>query len=254
MNSKHKASVTVEALLILPAVLTFFIFICRIMELFYVHSEIGGIVNKTGNKIVSYSYAYERFASDLTGNKEAASLAASGAASELMLRTAISKSGAYKEISGLICELSRVNLDGEVRLSAVYTVKFPIKLPFLSGVLLKNSFYSKLYTGCNHEPSTDEFVYITRHGKVYHTIDNCRALKVTVTAVSEHGVKDKRNNSGAKYYPCEKCGKQSPAGEVYITPYGNRYHTDWNCYEINTEIFKIPKNQVGGRRKCLFCP
>ncbi|MBP5152896.1 MAG: hypothetical protein ILP13_08300 [Lachnospiraceae bacterium] len=254
MNRKRKGSATVEALLILPVLITFILSVSWLFDLFRIHAEIGGVLNRVGNGMVTYSYAYDRILGGQISDNEPAELAASVGWSEIYLRNEVMKTDAAKYIDNPIFGFSRVFSDGEVSLSAIYYVKPPVSVPFFKGFLLKNSFYSRMYVGCIDEDPDEECVFITRTGKVYHTVKDCRALKTTVISVEAGQVGEKRNNSGAKYYPCEKCGKKTSEGILFITPYGNRYHTDRNCYEINTTIYEIPKSEAKGRRKCYFCP
>ena len=51
---------------------------------------------------------------------------------------------------------------------------------------------------CGKEIESDELVYITPTGSVYHTDLNCRALKYKVTAVKSSEIPSKRNESGSK--------------------------------------------------------
>ncbi len=254
MSEKRNGSATVEALLILPILITFILSVSWLFDLFRIHAEIGGTLNRVGNGMVTFSHAYDKLLGEKTAGDDLAELAASTGWSELYLRNEVMKCGAAAYIHDPIFGFSRVFTDGEISLTVVYYVKPPVSVPFFKGFLLKNSFYSRMYVGCNDENRTEDCVFITKTGKVYHTAKDCRALKTTVIGVAAGKVGEQRNKSGAKYYPCEKCGKK-PSGEtLFITPYGNRYHTDRNCYELNTTIYEIPKSSAKGRRKCYFCP
>lgn len=251
---KKNGSATVEALLILPVVLTLILSIGWLADIIGIHSEIGGALNRVGNGMVTYSYALDRLAKDKLSESELGSTALNVALTEASLRKEISKTRAAGRIQNLTTLFSGEKEEGELRLHATYKVTPPVKIPYFQGFYLKNSFYSRTYKGCLEEPDDSELVYITRTGTVYHTITDCRALKVTVNAVAGSRVDKERNISGARYYPCEKCAKDSKAESVYITPYGNRYHNDRDCYEINSIWFEVPLSRVKGRRKCYFCP
>ncbi|MCR5279389.1 MAG: hypothetical protein K6E19_08115 [Lachnospiraceae bacterium] len=252
MGIKQKASATVEALLIMPVILTFILSIAWLADIIGIHSEIGGVVNNVGNSLVAYSYAYNTLSEESLKNKSFESAVYFGI-SEGYLRHEIAKTRSNSEISALACSLGSIT-DEEITLSVSYKVEPPIKVPGFRGFYLKNTFYSKAYTGCHEEVCDDELVYITRTGEVYHTATDCRALKVTVKNVSSGQISSQRNKSGGKYYPCEKCAKAGSAATVFITPYGNRYHYDRDCYEINSIWFEVPHSKVKERRKCKFCP
>ena len=59
-----------------------------------------------------------------------------------------------------------------------------------------------------------------------------------------------RNTYGAKYYPCESCSRnQNPAGCVYITSTGNRYHNQETCSGLKRTIRLVKLSQV--ERICM---
>ncbi len=253
MGIKNKGSATVEAALIMPVVMTFMLCVGWLADIIGIHSEIGGVVNKVGNGLVAYSYAYYCLSEDVLNEGRLADGIAGLGISEGYLRNEISKTRAYGKVSALVCALSTID-EEKIELTVTYKVEPPVKIPGYSGMFLKNTFFSKPYTGCHEEVTDEELVYITRTGEVYHTVTDCRALKVTVNEASGKKISKERNKSGAKYYPCEKCAKGEAPGTVYYTPYGNRYHYNRNCYEINSIWYEVPHSKVKERRKCKFCP
>lgn len=50
------------------------------------------------------------------------------------------------------------------------------------------------------------YVYITEHGAVYHMTENCSHLRLSIELVAKSEVGQFRNASGGKYHACEKCG------------------------------------------------
>lgn len=97
-------------------------------------------------------------------------------------------------------------------------------------------------------------VYITKNGSVYHTDRNCRYLNVTVHSVPTDQIGLVRNKSGGRYYACEKCESKIVGNELYVTDYGECYHTSKNCSSIVRNILKVPLAEIGGKRKCSKCP
>ena len=62
-----------------------------------------------------------------------------------------------------------------------------------------------------------EIVFVAETGEVYHRDRNCSHIKLSVEAVSKSEVSSRRNVSGGKYYPCEKCmGAGGISDTVYI--------------------------------------
>ena len=102
------------------------------------------------------------------------------------------------------------------------------------------------------ETIEDEYVYITEHGYSYHRSRNCSHLKVTISAVASEEIGSLRNRSGARYHPCERCGGSS-TGILFITPDGDRYHSDAGCSSLKRNIRTVRLSEVGGRTPCSEC-
>ena len=104
------------------------------------------------------------------------------------------------------------------------------------------------------EEEEEEYVLITETGKCYHYDYSCPALNIRPTAVAFKDVGAKRNDNGAKYYPCEFCAlNKGEAVTCYITPEGDRYHFDGTCQGLKRTISKVKISEVGKRRECKRC-
>ncbi len=95
-------------------------------------------------------------------------------------------------------------------------------------------------------------VYVTPWGRVYHTDSECSAIKLSIMSVDASTVDDRRNDGGGKYYPCEHCGSDA-GGTVYITEYGDRYHSDRNCSGLKRTVEEIDIKDAGDRTQCKRC-
>jgi len=98
----------------------------------------------------------------------------------------------------------------------------------------------------------EEYVYITEHGYSYHRSRNCSHLKVTIKAVASEDIDSLRNSSGGRYRPCEKCGGNG-TGILFITPDGDRYHSDAGCSGLKRTVKTVKLSEVGGRTPCSIC-
>lgn len=103
--------------------------------------------------------------------------------------------------------------------------------------------------GATLEP--ERLVYITENGVVYHSDRNCTYLRLSIQSVSKSSIPSMRNIEGAKFYACERCG--GSGSSVYITDYGNRYHSDINCSGLKRMIIVVPIRAVEGWRPCSRC-
>jgi hypothetical protein len=97
----------------------------------------------------------------------------------------------------------------------------------------------------------ERWVYITPNGTVYHNTRTCSYLDLSIQGVGRRSVHTMRNVSGGIYRPCESCG--GDASTVYITDYGNRYHSSLVCSGLKRTIYMVKISQVGGRRICSKC-
>lgn len=89
----------------------------------------------------------------------------------------------------------------------------------------------------------DEYVYVADAATVYHTNENCTHLKLKYSLVPLGSVSSMRNRKGGIYYPCEKCG--SNCGDmVYVSPDGERYHSDENCSGLTRHYKRVKKSEI----------
>ena len=149
----------------------------------------------------------------------------------------------------------------------IFYTKYNQEIPTLGSKFFKIKVYQQVviddYSGESMAPEedgenaeTDEKVYITKNGKVYHCRSDCTYLKPSVKVVAFAQVGSKRNSSGGKYKPCERCCKNislDDIGSVYITSYGNRYHCTKNCTEIKRDIRVVKKSEIGNMPPCSKC-
>ena len=106
--------------------------------------------------------------------------------------------------------------------------------------------------GSQEEP--EAMVYMTESGSVYHKSPGCRYLNVSLDQVSGSRVSSMRNANGERYAACETCSRGSkPAGSVYITKNGNRYHNLSSCSGLKRTVRLVKESETGGMRACSRC-
>lgn len=254
ISLKLSASATVEATLIFPLVILFFMSVIWIVDLFYIHSTIGFELDSVGKELVSYSYPYKMYIQGGEESGELNGILSSVGWNEGYVKSRLNKTEVSTRVSSLTTLLSDFSSD-DIDIVVTYFVEPILKIPGVDGVFLTNHFFSKPYSGYSKGRATesDKRVYVTRTGSVYHTSLNCRSLKTTIISVAYDGVSAKRNEAGSKYYSCELCGRGNHGSVVYITPTGNRYHNSASCSELKTDIFEICLSEAGGRGKCKYC-
>lgn len=111
------------------------------------------------------------------------------------------------------------------------------------------------YTGESFRTGpSDEIVFITPEGTVYHRSRDCSYLRLSIRQLPYSSLEEARNQSGGKYGPCAYCIRNGWSGStVYITDYGNSYHSIRNCQGLKRTVMAVPLSEVGGRRRCSRC-
>lgn len=130
----------------------------------------------------------------------------------------------------------------------------------LSKVWMQNTITVHAWTGAEEQNDSgkgdtqEEMVYVTESGSVYHRKLGCRYLKVSLQQVPGSRIFSMRNSYGEKYAACESCSRgQSPAGSVYVTSTGNRYHNQETCSGLKRTVKLVKLSQVGSMHACSSC-
>ena len=108
--------------------------------------------------------------------------------------------------------------------------------------------YEKPGFGSNREDT----VYVTDTGMVYHRDYHCTYLELSIHMGPSGNIEDLRNQSGGKYYPCERCMRNGGNG-VYITNTGDRYHNSLSCSGLKRTVYAVLLSEVVGKGACSRC-
>ena len=158
--------------------------------------------------------------------------------------------------SGIVLDGSRMFAEGaDMKTGISYRIKQPFSIFGLGSVRVDQDCDTYAWLGDSFMKKShvaEKMVYITPHGTVYHEDRECTYIAPKVFEAALSDIPSKRNASGAKYYECEGCTAKTAITPsiLYITEYGDRYHSDPRCVKIKHEIIEIPISQVGDRRKC----
>lgn len=157
--------------------------------------------------------------------------------------------------SGIDCSASAMSqLTGIGELSAKYKIRIPVPVFHIAVLTYEETIRVKSWTGyekCGFGEESEEIVYITETGLVYHKDYHCTYLDLSIHMVQSEEVKTLRNESGGKYYACERCG--GGAGGVYITDTGDRYHSTLSCSGLKRTVYAVPLSEAAGKRACSKC-
>ena len=107
--------------------------------------------------------------------------------------------------------------------------------------------------GGKNRNEEDILVYMTQYGSVYHKDRGCSHLSLSIQGIDLLGLEYSTNEEGRSYAPCEYCGKNDFVTLVYITNYGDKYHTTIKCRGLRRYVKSLPLSQVEGVPACQKC-
>ena len=99
----------------------------------------------------------------------------------------------------------------------------------------------------------EQYVYVTEDSEVYHLDRECSHINLSVRATTAGEVTSHRNSSGGRYRPCEICHSSLADGTLYIADDGDRYHNSISCRGLKRTVRAIRISEIGDRRPCSRC-
>ena len=142
-------------------------------------------------------------------------------------------------------------------------VKRREEIPFIGGSLFGVRLYQQMkinsYQGrsmISGSKDKTEYVYIADYGKVYHKNRGCVYLNPSIRSLEYCRVAEQRNISGGKYQICKSCGKDVKYTDsmiVYITPYGDCFHSVSNCPGLKRSVRRVELSKTGNIPPCSKC-
>lgn len=100
---------------------------------------------------------------------------------------------------------------------------------------------------------SEDIVYMTEYGTVYHESRACSYLNVVVRSVSAAQVGQERNSFGRSYSLCKRCDHRTATGTVYLSAGGNKYHLAASCPALKRTVLEKSRDEVEGVPACHKC-
>lgn len=153
-------------------------------------------------------------------------------------------------------------VSGDITLPDIYSYEPIGGLIPLPRVVMFNRIKIHPWTGVDQQDNFDagdsenmeKMVYVTETGSVYHKNPDCSYLNVSLNQVSGAIVKNMKNQYGEHYTACETCSRgQDPAGVVYITGQGNRYHNLESCSGLKRTVRLVKESEAEDLKPCSRC-
>ncbi|NLJ96678.1 MAG: pilus assembly protein [Clostridiales bacterium] len=277
------ASLTIEASLVLPIFLFFYMMFICFIQIFLVQEVLQEAITEAGLSMSRAAYIFsdfrdvtdiEEFDSSLLEEniKEALSELAKSTINSLIIKYSVANKLDINIIdnSCIVGGLEGIRFDGSqvmqgdrIDIIIRYRIRIPINFfglkhfDMIQRVNLRGwtgHQLPALYKVTEEDDGEDKTsVYITETGTVYHLSKTCSHIKLSIETIDEKPTWQ-RNKNGGKYYPCESCcADDLGASSYYITSYGDRYHSNRDCSGIKRTVKEVSLDKVGSRTSCKRC-
>lgn len=276
-----KASATLEATLVIPLYVYAVLAVMFVIRLLNVYVDVDRAAYNTAREMCKYAYLYDK--------QDNLGILNGQLYTSFMSNIGTSTGRDYYVVGGtpgFFLTSSRVcDGDSRIQINAEYTVKNPFDIFGIGIITVRQGVIAEAWLGeeksgewdgkasgginSGYENDSDpddnsdsedgeegEKVYITPWGMVYHTTYECSLLDLSISLVSFDSLNERRNQSGGKYYPCESCCRHADTGTddgVYITDYGDRYHSDRDCPGLKRTVKEVDIKEVSGMSACQKC-
>lgn len=262
------ASMTVEAAVVLPLFVFFFINLGCAIEMIRLHGNLQLALWETGNRLSVYGHALGS-GDEEGGNgflQEVSDIAFSytyvkGQVVDYAGGEYLNQSPLSYGTDGLqFVESELFTSENTFEIVLTYAVSPWLQVPGVGPFRMANKYYGHIWNGYRL-PGTSlggeeqaDFVYVAQNGTVYHDDRNCSHLSLTIRQVSAGQVEQERNANGGRYTACEKCAKGLMPQVVYIGEEGDRYHYNRDCSGLKRTVFTMTKQKAKEQyRPCSRC-
>lgn len=243
------AGMTVEAAVVLPVFLLFFLNLASLIEMMRLHNNLQFALWETGNKTTVYTCAAE--------SEETDSLLSVFYIKNQMI---VTLGREYLEQSPLMNGMAEIKVvtNSSTSEDDVLDVTVSYRVAPLSGLIgfpsfrMSNCYYAHLWNGYEIPETSEEnqIVYVTENGTVYHPDRNCTHLTLSIEKAEAADIETMRNQWGRKYGPCERCARGERPENIFITREGECYHYSAECAGLKRTVYAMPLAEIQGRYQC----
>ncbi|MCR4617481.1 MAG: hypothetical protein K5669_04745 [Lachnospiraceae bacterium] len=258
-----------EASVVLPLFLFFFINLLSSIEMIRVHNNITLALMDIGNKISFYGAFLDNSKKDEAFGEKLMSEIGDLAVSYLYVRNSIVNhiGGEYLEQSPVVGAASGLSMiesdiltdDDCVDIGVTYRVSPPIEFGNLFSFRMSNRYYAHLWNGYDiggeeKDEEKGQIVYITEDSEVYHMSRECTHLKLSIRPAPYSLLGDERNSEGKRYTRCLFCAWGEHPDTVYLCDEGEKYHYSRNCLALKRSYKEVLlKEVINTHRPCSRC-
>ena len=250
----EEGSMTVEAAVVLPLFLMFFLALGSAMEMIRLHGNLEFALCDIGRRMSVYGSYIARSEEGLASELGDLALTYTYVKKEIqnyLGEEYLEASPLVNGVEGLRFGESEIWDGGEhFEVLVTYQVAPFGELAGVKGFRMANRYYGHFWNG--YEIPTD-VVYVAENGEVYHVDAMCTHLFLSVRSVSLQEAYRSRNRNGERYGLCEYCEKLDAKNTVYITEEGNRFHYKRDCTGLKRTVYEISVEKTEGYRPCSRC-
>lgn len=246
-GQKHTGAVTVEACLVIPLFLFFFLSMASIIMIFFCDAHIHQSLSDTGQVISRQCYKNQIIANESISN------ISDGIVLNTQFLKFLGNDFFVERVvlggrHGITLSLTEDNKNPKIfYLKADYVIK--VHVPILGTLKRKGQAIVKQkgFVGYTKgEEEIDPYVYVTPNQAVYHCSRSCTHLSLSVREVSD------ANRS--LYKPCRFCRyAENNSGTIYVTRTSNLYHESRGCSGLKRSVTRVKKSMVAGLPPCGRC-
>ncbi len=268
-SRKIEAGMTVEASIVLPLFLFFFLNLGCAIEMIRLHGNLQLALWQIGSKMAVYGYALDSGEQPENSDGWWRDLAGIAVSATYVKGQIINSAGAdYLNGSPLTNGAAGIQLweseifgsDDEIDIVVTYSVSPWNGLIGFWPFRMANRYYAHIWngyrlSGVGEAGEVTQIVYVTESGAVYHMSMECTHLQLSVREISSFEIDEMRNQGGGRYYPCSRCAGGGLPSVLYITNEGDRYHCDRGCSGLKRTVssMTIEQAQEAGYRPCSRC-
>lgn len=240
-----KGSYTLEAAVIIPVAAVFFLTLLFFFRVLQIQTEVQEALN----------YASRKTACEASAVSSQTGLLVSAEAYFRKELGTYSLPEKYIRGGKHAITMAKSDLSGNyINLQVNYYIKIPISFFEVKGVGICQKSKSHKWIGDRTDGKQSDYVYVTKHGTVYHRSRKCHYLDLSIKSTDYAQISSMRNKNEHKYSACSGCvAKNHVAGKVYVTDYGTCYHSDLACSGLKRTIYLILLEETGGKRACGKC-
>ncbi len=262
-----KASMTVEAAMVLPIFLIIVINLLSLVDMLGLYAAMEASLHQTGREMAINMHAYDLLKDKTNISDENGDILELGfreGYARAAFLTHYSKENAYEALltdgkAGITFYRSDImNADDIIDLAITYRVTPYLNLFGIGNSVFLNRCRIRAWTGYDVTSAVEQdsvcWVYITENNSVYHTSAECTHLDLTIKIINDDELLDARNADGSKYKPCAFCAENNKAeGFIYISEEGDHYHYDRGCSGLKRTVTCINLAEIGNLPCCQRC-